>query len=79
MRFCVPLMPKEHEQLAASKYVPLLRSKIYLSVGLGESGGAHYAYSEVKISQYGSVIDLFDALFALGRELEKLLGQSGGG
>jgi hypothetical protein len=45
LRFCIPLMPKEHERMAASKYVPLLRSKIYLSVGLGEIGGAHYAYS----------------------------------
>jgi hypothetical protein len=55
---------------------------VYLSVGLSQSGGVPYAWVEVKLSQYSSVIDLFDALFTLGKELEKYLhhgGRSDGG
>lgn len=73
LRFCRPVTQKEHDQLEASGYVPRLSSKVYLSVGTGTSGGILYAWAAVKISQYSSVIDLFDALFLLGKELEKLL------
>ena len=75
IRFSRPVTPKEHNRLAASGYAPLLRSKVYLSVGPGRSGGVPYAWAAVKLSQYSSVIDLFDALFALGKELEKYLNQ----
>ncbi len=73
LRFCKPITLKEHVRLEASGYAPVLRSKVYLSVGLGQSGGTLYAWSAVKLSQYSSVIDLFDALFLLGKELEKFL------
>ncbi len=73
LRFCKPVTLKEHVKLEASGYAPVLRSKVYLSVGLGQSGGTLYAWSAVKLSQYSSVIDLFDALFTLGKELEKYL------
>jgi hypothetical protein len=46
---------------------------VYLSVGLSQSVGVPYAWVEVKLSQYSSVIDLFDALFVLGKELDKFL------
>ncbi len=74
MRFCRPLTLKEYDRLAAAGYVPVLRSKVYLSVGLGRSRGVSYAWASVKLSQYSSVIDLFDALFLLGKELERYLG-----
>ena len=77
IRFCKPVTLKEHVKLEASGYAPVLRSKVYLSVGLGQSGGVLYAWSAVKLSQYSSVIDMFDALFTLGKELEKFL-QYGG-
>jgi hypothetical protein len=73
LRFCRPITLKEHVKLEASGYTPVLRSKVYLSVGLAQSGGVLYAWSAVKLSQYSSVIDLFDALFLLGKELEKYL------
>ena len=73
LRFYRPLRLTEYNRLAASDYAPVLRSKVYLNVGLGQRSAASYAYSEVKLSQYGSVIDLFDGLFVLGRELEALL------
>lgn len=73
LRFYRPLQQKEYEQLDTSDYVPLLRSKVYLTVGLSRSRGIPYAYSAIKMSQYGSVINMFDALFLLGKELEKYL------
>lgn len=73
LRFYRPLTTKEYGRLAASGYAPVLRSGIYLNVGLGRREAVAYAYAEVKLSQYASVIDLFDALFVLGRELEKFL------
>ena len=73
LRFYRPLQPKEYDRLAALDYAPVLRSRIYLNVGLGQREAVAYAYSEVKLSQYSSVIDLFDALFVLGRELEAFL------
>lgn len=75
LRFYRPLTAKEYGRLAASGYAPVLRSGIFLSVGLGQSGVVPYAYSEVKLSQYAGVIDLFDALPLLGGELEKFLTQ----
>jgi hypothetical protein len=71
LRLCRPITLKEHVKLEASGYTPVLRSKVYLSVGLAQSGGVLYAWSAVKLSQYSSVIDLFDALFLLGKELER--------
>jgi hypothetical protein len=76
LRFCRPITLKEHVKLETSGYVPQLRSKVYLSVGLGQSGGVLFAWSAVKLSQYSSVINLFDALFLLGKELEKYLTNS---
>jgi hypothetical protein len=73
LRFGRPVTLKEHVKLEASGYTPVLRSKVYLSVGLGQSGGVLYAWSAVKLSQYSSVIDLFDTLFLLGKELERFL------
>lgn len=73
LRFYRPLTPKEYERLATSGYAPVLRSKVYLTVGLGKRAAVAYAYAEVKLSQYASVIDLFDALHTLGRALEKYL------
>ena len=78
LRFYRPLRLTEYNRLAASDYAPVLRSKVYLNVGLGRREAAAYAYSEVKLSQYGSVIDLFDALFVLGRELERFCNQMEG-
>jgi hypothetical protein len=75
LRFCRPLTMKEYDVLLASNYVPMMRSKVYLSVGLSQSGGVPYAWVEVKLSQYSSVIDLFDALFVLGKELENYMSQ----
>jgi hypothetical protein len=76
MRFRRPLTPKEHERLASSGYVPVLRSKVFLSVGLGQNGDVLHAWAEVKMSQYGSVIDLFDAMGTLKKELEKYIGST---
>jgi hypothetical protein len=75
LRFCVPLRPKEYARLESSGYAPVLRSKVHLSVGLDVSGGVPYAYSCAKISRNGNVVDLFDTLFTLGKELEKYLHQ----
>ncbi|MDR1704988.1 MAG: hypothetical protein LBS19_09960 [Clostridiales bacterium] len=74
LRFCKPVTLKEHVKLEAAGYAPVLRSKVYLSVGLGQSGGVLYAWSAVKLSQSSSVIEMFDMLFLLGKELEKFLG-----
>lgn len=73
LRFYSPLTLKDHNRLAASDYTPLLRSKVYLTVGMGKHEAVCYAYAEVKLSQYANVIDLFDALHILGRELEGFL------
>lgn len=71
LQMCCPLKESQRRELAASGYVPRLRSKLMLSVGL-ESGPPH-AYSSIKLSPYSSVIDLFDGLFVLKRELELFL------
>lgn len=73
LRFYWPLGIKEYNRLAASGYAPILRSKIYLTVGVGKGETVDYAYSEVRMSQYASVIDMFDALVTLGKELEKFI------
>ncbi len=73
LRFYRPVTLKEHVRLEASCYTPVLRSKVYLTVGLGQSGGVLFACSSVKLSQYSSVIEMFDALFLLGKELDKYL------
>ena len=73
LRFCRPLTQKEHEQLTDSRYVPMFRSKTHLTVGLGESGEVPYAYSSVKLLPHGSAVDLLDAMFVLGKELEAFL------
>ena len=73
LRYCYLLSEDEHERLTASQYVPRLRSKICLTVGLGESGDIPYAYSSVKLPPYGNAIELLDALYRLGRELEAYL------
>jgi len=48
----------------------MLRSKTLMTVGLGESGGVLYAFSSVKLTPSDNVVDLFDAIAHLGRELE---------
>lgn len=71
IKLCCPLRDKEYSRLEASDYVPVLRSKLYLRTGLEPA--PHRAYASAKLSPYSSVIDLFDALFVLQRELEKYL------
>lgn len=73
LRFYRPLHKKEYNRLAASGYAPVLRSKVYLSVGVGMCETVTYAYSEIRLSQYASLIDVFDALITLGKELEQFL------
>ena len=71
LKFCCPLTADEHDRLAALSYAPILKSKHYLTVGLERS--CPHAYAAIRLSQYSSVIDLFDGLFVLGRELEKFI------
>ena len=71
IKLSCPLRDAEHRRLKASGYVPLLRSKLYLTTGLETS--PYRAYAAVKLSPYSSVIDLFDSLFVLQRELEGFL------
>jgi len=71
LQMCCPLKEAQYRELAASGYVPRLRSKLMLSVGLESK--PPYAYSSIKLSPYSSVIDLFDGLFVLKRELELFL------
>ena len=73
IRFYTVLKKRQYVKMAASNYAPLLRSKIRQSVGLGQGKDIYYAWSEIKLSPYSSVIDLFDAMFLLGKELEKFL------
>ena len=73
LRLCRPLSPKEYGQLADSQYVPMLRSKIPMTVGLGESGGVLYAFSSVKLSQHCLGIELLDTLLALEIEINAFL------
>jgi hypothetical protein len=70
LRFCCPIQPKVHRALAALDYAPPVRSRWHLSVGLGS---AIYAYSAIRLTPHSSVMDLFDALHVLGRELEAFL------
>ena len=71
IKLSCPLRDAEYRRLKASGYVPLLRSKLYLTTGLETS--PYRAYAAVKLSPYSSVIDLFDSLFVLQRELEGFL------
>ena len=71
LKLCCPLTAAEYKKLAALKYTPLLRSKYYLTVGLEQS--YPHAYSAIRLSPYSSAIDVFDALFLLGRELEAFI------
>ena len=71
LKLCCPLTKDEYDRLAALNYVPILREKHYLTVGL-ESSYPH-AYSAIRLSIRSSVMDLFDSLFVLCRELENLL------
>ena len=71
LKFCCPLARSEYERLAALDYIPVLRGKHYLTVGLDRSQS--YAYSAVRVPLYGSVVDWLCALGVLGRELERLL------
>ena len=71
LKFCCPLTADEHERIAALNYAPILKSKHYLTVGLERS--CPHAYAAIRLSQYSSVIDLFDGLFVLGKELEKYI------
>ena len=71
LQMCCPLKEPQRRELAAAGYVPRLRSKLMLSVGL--ENDPTYAYSSIKLSPYSSVIDLFDGLFVLKRELELFL------
>ena len=71
VKLSCPLRDGEYRRLKAAGYVPLLRSKLYLTTGLEAS--PYQAYAAVKLSPYSSVIDLFDSLFVLQRELEGFL------
>lgn len=71
LRFCCPLTEMQYRRMAALDYAPLLRTTLYLSAGLGLQ--PPYAYSAVRLSLYGSVVDFFDALALLKRELEKFM------
>jgi len=71
LQMCCPLKEVRYRELAAIGYVPRLRSKLMLAVGLDSD--PPYAYSSIKLSPYSSVIDLFDGLFVLKRELELFL------
>ena len=71
LQMCCPLKEAQYRELAASGYVPKLRSKLMLSIGL--ENDPPNAYSSIKLSPYSSVIDQFDGLFVLKRELELFL------
>jgi len=73
LRFSRVLSTKKYDRIIASDYEPLIRSRIRLSIGLGRDESIHYAWAEIKLSPYSSVIDLFDAMFVLKRELELFL------
>jgi len=73
LRFSRILPTRKYDQIMASNYAPLMCSRIRLSVGLGRDESIHYAWAEIRLSPYSSIIDLFDAIFALGKELEKYL------
>lgn len=75
LRFYSPLQPKECDGLAASGYAPVLRPNVYLSVGLCKRESLCYAYAEVKLSQYASLVDVLDTLHTLGKELEAFIKQ----
>jgi len=76
LRLCCPLTPEEYTRLAGLDYVPVLRSKIYLSVGLSDDDPP-YAWASVKLSARSGVMDVLEALRVLVRELERLLGELG--
>lgn len=71
LKLCCPLTSREYDRIARSQYLPLLRSKVCLSVGFGEMGGIPYAYVAVKMSPTSSVIEMFEAMERMGRELER--------
>jgi hypothetical protein len=71
LKFCYPLTAKEHDRLAALNYALILRAKHYLTVGQERS--SPHAYASIRLSPYSSVMDFFDGLFVLGRELEKFI------
>ena len=71
LQMCCPLKEAQRQALAAAGYVSKMRSKWMLAVGLEQNPA--YAYSSIKLSPYSSVIDLFDGLFVLKRELELFL------
>ena len=73
LRFFLPLYGREYKRLLGSRYTPALRSKHYLTVGLGEQAGIRYAYCVLKLPPYCGVGGLLDGMTRMGRELEKYL------
>lgn len=69
LRLCCPLTPEEYCRLAGLNYAPVLRSKIYLSVGLSDDDPP-YAWASVRLPARSGVMDTLEALRTLGRELE---------
>lgn len=76
LRLCCPLTPEEYTRLAGLNYAPVLRSKIYLSVGLSDDDPP-YAWASIRLPARSGVMDALEALRVLGRELERLLGELG--
>ena len=73
LTFFCPITIEQYDRLEMERYVPLIRSKISLILSWGECDGIYYACSSVKLPLYHRAEDLFHALDALGREMEKFL------
>lgn len=71
LRMCCPISDDAHARLSELHYVPPLRSRVYLTVGLGEQ--PHHVWAAARLTPHSSVIDLYDGLHVLKRELERYL------